>query len=167
MILVGLGANLPSARYGSPVQCCEMALNLLNCNAITVRRRSRWYRSAPVPAADQPNFVNGVVEVATGLDPASLLARLHGIEAVMGRTRSVANAPRVIDLDLIDYHGLVLTGPDGPILPHPRAGQRAFVLLPLREVASGWRHPVLGLCVEELIEALPTGQDCSPLGPLS
>jgi 2-amino-4-hydroxy-6-hydroxymethyldihydropteridine diphosphokinase len=82
-----------------------------------------------------------------------LLAALHGIEARFGRTRTRPNAPRTLDLDLIDYDGRIESGP--PELPHPRAGLRAFVLLPLRNVAPQWTHPVSGQSVDGLIAAMP------------
>jgi 2-amino-4-hydroxy-6-hydroxymethyldihydropteridine diphosphokinase len=93
--------------------------------------------------------------------PVALLARLQAIEARGGRVRGVPNAARTLDLDMIDLGGTVRPGP-APVLPHPRAHERAFVLLPLRDVAPGWCHPVLGRTVEDLIAALPP-QDISPL----
>lgn len=95
-----------------------------------------------MPRRAGPPFINGVALVETMLSPAALLAVLHGIERRFGRRRRYKNEPRVLDLDLIDYHGQVAEGP--PVLPHPRAHSRAFVLLPLAEVAPAWRHPVSG-----------------------
>jgi len=91
--------------------------------------------------------------VRTELSPAALMATLHDIEKSFGRKRSAPNAPRSLDLDLIDYDGRVEVGP--PVLPHPRMATRAFVLVPLANVAPGWRHPVSSKTVEELIAALP------------
>ena len=110
-----------------------------------------------MPVSDQPWYVNGVAEVATALDPTALLAVLHEIEREFGRERRELNAARVMDLDIVAYGRLVRTDPP-PILPHPRMADRAFVLLPLQEIASGWVHPVLGLSVEELVARLPAGQ---------
>ena len=98
--------------------------------------------------------------VETGLGPADLLARLHEIEAAHGRLRTVRNAPRPLDLDIVDYRGLVRNGgqdgaPAAPVLPHPRAHLRAFVLLPLAEILPDWRHPVSGRSIADLIAALP------------
>ncbi len=93
--------------------------------------------------------------------PAGLLSALQGIEAAAGRERGVPNAARVLDLDIVDMNGLVRNAPD-PVLPHPRAHLRAFVLLPLRDVAPGWVHPVLGTPIDTLIAALPA-QDIAPL----
>ena len=120
--------------------------------------RSRWYESAPVPMSDQPWYVNGVVEIDTDLDPASLLALLHEIEAAFGRTRSVRNEARPLDLDLLAYGDRVLTEEPGPLIPHPRLHERAFVLLPLAELAPDWRHPALGEGIQALIGRLPRDQ---------
>ncbi|HUN45402.1 MAG TPA: 2-amino-4-hydroxy-6-hydroxymethyldihydropteridine diphosphokinase [Stellaceae bacterium] len=164
MILIGLGANLPSVALGPPPGSLEAALALLAKDHVRVLARSRWYRSAPVPVSDQPWFINGVAAVATDLDPAALLARLHAIEAHAGRVRRERNAPRVLDLDLLAYHDRVTgAGGPGPQLPHPRLHERAFVLRPLAEVAPGWRHPALGRTVEALLAALPPDQTAEPL----
>lgn len=162
-ILIALGANLPSADLGSPRETLEAALAALARRGVRVTRRSRWYESAPVPPSGQPWYVNGVVSVETGLGPEALLALLHEIESQFGRVRGERNAARVVDLDLVAYGELVRPGPAAPILPHPRAHERAFVLLPLAELAPGWRLPGAapgsGPTVEELIARLPTGQE--------
>jgi 2-amino-4-hydroxy-6-hydroxymethyldihydropteridine diphosphokinase len=157
-IFIGLGANLPGIA-GSPQATLEEAVAAIAAAGVSVLRRSPWYESAPVPRADdQPWFVNGIIEVATGLDPAALLAILQGVEAAAGRVRSAANAPRTLDLDIIAYAGLVWAG-SPPLLPHPRMQERAFVLLPLRDIAPDWRHPLLGKSAGELLAALPPGQE--------
>jgi len=157
MILLGLGANLPSATHGQPEATLAAALAALAAEGVTVDRLSPWYRSAPVPAGDQPWYVNGVAVVATLLAPAELLELLHRVERRFGRVRRDRNEPRVLDLDLLDYDGLVEQG-GATVLPHPRLHERAFVLLPLRDVAPHWRHPLLGRTVDELAAALPPGQ---------
>ena len=158
-IYIGLGANLPSAA-GDPVATLEKAIADLAAAGVSVRRRAPWYESAPVPRADdQPWYVNGVIEVATDLDPAALLGLLQGLEAQSGRIRSVANAPRPLDLDIIAYRDLVQAGPNPPLLPHPRMTLRAFVLLPLQAIAPDWRHPVSVRTVAKLIAELPAGQE--------
>jgi 2-amino-4-hydroxy-6-hydroxymethyldihydropteridine diphosphokinase len=165
MILIGLGANLPSPRHGPPAATLAAALDALAADGrVRVVGRSRWYETAPVPVSDQPWYVNGVARVATDLPPAELLARLHAVEADFGRVRSVRNAPRLVDLDLLAYEGRVIDGEGGLELPHPRLHERAFVLLPLAELAPGWRHPRLHRTVEELIAALPPDQVARPLG---
>lgn len=154
-ILIGIGANLPG-RFQTPLAACEAAMAALEQAAIPVLARSRWFRSQPVPASAQPWFVNGVVRVATELPPAALLQALHSIEDRLGRVRRERNAARIIDLDLLAYGRRVTQ--DGIELPHPRLDRRRFVLLPLAEVAPGWRHPLSGRTVEELIAAADQDQ---------
>ncbi len=155
MILLGLGANLPSTA-GAPEATLAAALAALAAAGVAVERRSPWYRTAPVPAGDQPWYVNGVAAVATPLEPAALLALLHRVEAGFGRVRRTPNEARPLDLDILDYHGLRRETP--PVLPHPRLHLRGFVLLPLRDVAPDWRHPISGAGVAELVARLPPGQ---------
>jgi 2-amino-4-hydroxy-6-hydroxymethyldihydropteridine diphosphokinase len=162
MILIGMGANLPHPEHGSPRATLEAALREFAATGIAVTDRSRWYATAPVPASDQPDYVNGVVAVATALPPGDLLAALHRVEAEFGRVRTVRNAARAIDLDLLAYHDVVdEVGP--PILPHPRLAERAFVLCPLHDVAPGWIDPRSGRSVEALLRELPPGQSIRPL----
>lgn len=145
--------------YGTPRQTLEAALAELGRRGVRLVRLSPWYRTAPVPASDQPWFVNAVAEVATGLPADALLAELHAVEAAFGRVRTVPNAARAIDLDLLDYRGI--TAPGGPgraTLPHPRLAGRAFVLRPLADLAPEWRHPVTGQPISTLIAALPPDQ---------
>jgi 2-amino-4-hydroxy-6-hydroxymethyldihydropteridine diphosphokinase len=163
MILVALGANLPSPEHGPPRQTLSAALDALAAEGVTVMRRSRWYETAPVPVSDQPWYVNGVAVVETGMTPIELLSLLHGVEERFGRVRGERNAPRIVDLDLLTYGDIVGDGTDGLVLPHPRLHQRAFVLLPLRDVAPHWRHPRLGRTVDEMIAALPPDQAARPL----
>ncbi len=154
MILIGLGANLPSSEHGPPQATLAAALAALSARGVEVLRRSPWYESAPVPPSGQPWYVNAVAEVESAVSPQALLAALLAVEAGFGRVRSVRNASRTVDLDLLDYRGLV-TGPGKkPELPHPRLHERAFVLLPLRDLAPDWRHPACGRSVDALIEAL-------------
>src|SRR5262249_44922427 len=143
VIFVGLGANLPSVA-GPPQATLLAAFEALHRAGGAILPRPRWYRSAPGPPSDQPDFVNGVASVATTLDPAALLELLHGIEADFGRERPRANAARTLDLDLLAYDDRTMAEPGGLILPHPRLHERAFVLLPLAELAPDWRHPRLG-----------------------
>lgn len=165
MILLGLGANLPSAAHGSPQATLAASLDALAAEGVAVDKLSPWYRSAPVPAGDQPWYVNGVAAVTTRLAPPELLNLLHRVERRFGRVRQRRNEPRVLDLDLLDYNGLVQPGGPEAILPHPRLHERAFVLLPLRDVAPGWRHPVSGAAVADLIAALPPGQEVERVDP--
>ena len=98
----------------------------------------------------------------TALAPAPLMAALRGIETDFGRTRGEANEARILDLDILAYGGMVSSG--SVVLPHPRLHQRAFVLLPLREVAPDWLHPVTGRTLDDLIAALPRDQVAELLG---
>ncbi len=107
----------------------------------------------------QPNFINGIaIFAATNrtFEPASLLRILQRIEHLAGRDRGERDAARTLDLDIVTIGGLVRDAPD-PILPHPRAHLRRFVLEPLRDVMPGWRHPVLGTDLDAMIASLPEG----------
>ena len=163
MILIGIGANLPSNRFGGPRDTCAAALAALNAlTGVRVVAKSRWFESAPVPASDQPWFINGVARVETELSPAKLLDALHAIEADFGRVRAERNAPRVLDLDLLAYDKVLIS--DGEVeIPHPRLHERAFVLLPLGDVAPDWVHPAMGQKLRDLAAKLPKDQVCRPL----
>ncbi|QEX16724.1 7,8-dihydro-6-hydroxymethylpterin-pyrophosphokinase [Hypericibacter terrae] len=157
-ILIALGANLPSPRFGAPRATLEAALAAIAAKGVRILRRSSWWESEPVPASDQPWYVNGVAAVATALEPVALLRLLHGVEAEFGRIRGARNEARLLDLDLLAYGDRRREGPEPPLLPHPRLADRAFVLLPLAEVAPDWRHPVSQETVRQLIARLPAGQ---------
>jgi 2-amino-4-hydroxy-6-hydroxymethyldihydropteridine diphosphokinase len=157
-ILIALGANLPSARFGPPRATCEAALEALAAEGVGIVARSPWYETVPVPLSDQPWYVNGVAEVTTGRSPEALLGLMQGIEARFGRVRREPNAARVLDLDLLAYGALVRPRPAVPELPHPRLHLRAFVLFPLTDLRPEWRHPTIGLSAAELKAALPPGQ---------
>ena len=162
LILIAIGSNLPSPEFGPPLATCEAALADLSRRGLRIVRRSRWFESAPVPMSDQPWFVNGVAVVETSLPPGNLLALLHETERRFGRERHEVNAARILDLDLIAYGDLVWTD-SPPLLPHPRLHDRAFVLLPLADVAPDWRHPSDGRTPPEMIRALPAEQSIRPL----
>jgi 2-amino-4-hydroxy-6-hydroxymethyldihydropteridine diphosphokinase len=157
MILIALGGNLDSPRHGPLRATLAAALDALDARGVHVVATSRWYRTAPVPVSDQPWFVNAVARVETGLEPAALLALLHDIERDFGRERGARNAARVLDLDLIDHDGRIAEAP-ALTLPHPRLAERAFVLLPLRDVAPSWCDPRDGRSIDALIAALPPDQ---------
>lgn len=151
MILIAVGANLPS-RFGAPPATCRAAVAALADREFALLAVSNWYLSPADPPSEQPEYVNGVVAVSTRLSPAKVLDALHGIEAEFGRQRGIVNAARTLDLDLIDYNGLVQPGP--PILPHPRLAERAFVLVPLSEIAPDWRDPRNGHSITLLVNRI-------------
>jgi len=127
---IGLGANL-----NDPAAQVEYALaELERLHATTLVARSSLYASAPVGYVDQPDFINAVAQIETALAPRALLAALLDIEHRRGRERSFRNAPRTLDLDLLLY-GDAHFHEEGLTLPHPRMTERAFVLLPLTEIA--------------------------------
>jgi 2-amino-4-hydroxy-6-hydroxymethyldihydropteridine diphosphokinase len=161
LILIGLGANLPS-HAGPPERTLPAALDLLNARGVGILRCSRLWRSEPMPVSDQPWFVNAVAAIETTLPPADLLALLHEIEEQFGRERTGLNAARSLDIDLLAYGRLINTA-DPPVLPHPRLSDRAFVLFPLAEIASLWCHPESGEGLSGLIARLPPGQAVFPL----
>jgi len=162
LILVAIGANLPSPRFGEPRATCGAALAALAEAELSITQRSRWYKSAPVPVSDQPWFINGAVRIKTAMPPEALMALLLETEETFGRRRDQANASRILDLDLLAYGEMTLEATLEGVgmlqLPHPRLQERAFVLLPLLDIAPGWRHPATGLTVEDMIAALPPGQ---------
>lgn len=153
---VGLGANLDG-----PEEQVKRALLELNAVPHTrVVKASSLYRSAPMGYADQPEFVNAVAQLDTGLTAPRLLAELQAIEARHGRSRSFANAPRTLDLDLLLYGDEVVAEPD-LLVPHPRMHERAFVLQPLVEIAReamvpgrGKAADLLRRCSDQKVERL-------------
>ncbi len=137
-VFVGLGANLGDAH--ATLAAAVQGLGALPQTQLV--RLSPLYRSAPVDASG-PDFVNAVAELRCMLEPEVLLEHLHALEEQHGRERAYLNAPRTLDLDLLLFGSRVLRTPT-LTLPHPRLHQRAFVLLPLRVLAPGLQHPLLG-----------------------
>jgi len=150
-ILIALGANI-AGPAGPPLSALKAALAALEKSGIAVLRLSAFYETRAWPNPADPPFINAVAAIDTALEPFPLLARLHELETSLGRKRSAANAPRTLDIDLLDYRGRVEEG--GVILPHPRLGERRFVLEPLAEVSPHWRHPVSGRTVQALLAGL-------------
>lgn len=173
-IFIALGANLPGRSGAGPLETCQRALKLLSKKGIEVTAVSRAYESAPWPPSDQPWYTNAVAGVETPLDPRSLVQALLEVEENLGRIRTRKNAPRIVDLDLIDYAGRILPskegwlaaqmrkGEKGIFVPHLRAHERVFVLKPLLDIAPSWVHPVLLKTGKELFGRLNEGGQIRP-----
>ena len=157
MILVGIGSNLCSKKYGKPVDNCKEAIEVLKKEMI-IESLSPWYQSEPLPVSNQPWYINGVLKVKTSLNPNNLLKTLLKIENSFGRTRKKKNEPRVIDLDLLTYNDLVI---DSRLLviPHVRMHLRRFVLDPLIDIAPEWVHPIFKIKATELRKKLKDQQN--------
>ncbi len=167
--LVGLGANLPF-QDSPPETIIRTALCALRELGQPVAVSGLW-RSKAWPNPDDPIYVNAVARIATTLSAQMLLARLQKLEVHFGRRRSMRNAPRTLDLDIVDYAGRAerlnceqwrdRSGEEtSVILPHPRLQDRAFVLKPMMDVAPLWRHPILQKSALELLNALSVDERC-------
>lgn len=161
-VIVALGCN-DKGPWADCREALEAALARFRCEGVDVIARSSWWSSAAWPDPTDPRFLNGVVLVRTDHDAHTLMAALGRIEDAFGRQRSVANAPRTLDLDLIAY-GRLTGDLDGLILPHPRAHQRLFVMGPLAEIAPDWVEPVSGMRARRLADAATVGRDARPTG---
>jgi 2-amino-4-hydroxy-6-hydroxymethyldihydropteridine diphosphokinase len=145
MILIALGSNL-SGPWGTPRQSVLHAISEMQHHNIKVKKLSALIETAPFGFLNQPHFVNAVASIETALSPESLMQVLHSIENRAGRKRLKRWGPRTLDLDLLDYHGILRKPCASSIkpltLPHPGILQRSFVLGPLNEIAPRWKHPV-------------------------
>jgi len=150
-VLIALGANIPSAA-GTPAKTFQAALQMLELAGLEPVAVSPYYETEAWPDPTDPAFLNAVAAFKTKLQPLALLTLLHEVETQFGRKRSALNAPRELDLDLLDYDGRVEEG--AVMLPHPRIAQRRFVLEPLQVVNPHWRHPVTGLTAEAMLNML-------------
>src|SRR5207247_11453110 len=130
-----------------PRDTLDAALRELSLHGVRIADVSSHYVTKAWPDPSDPPFVNAAARIETNLAPRELMTLLHETEEMFGRVRAQKNAPRTLDLDLIDYDGRVEPGP--PQLPHPRLQDRAFVLVPLADIAPGWRHPANGRTVSE------------------
>lgn len=138
MILIGLGSNV-SGPWGEPRDTVLRALRELDSDGTRLVVASRLLETEPFGKLNQPSFVNAVARITTAMPPDALMLHLHDIERRAGRRRRMRWGPRTLDLDLLDYHGLIRHG--RLELPHPGIAERDFVLTPLVEIAPHWRHP--------------------------
>ncbi len=150
MILIGLGSSLPFCGR-APQDVIGLALLVLEAR-FGLSRASGLFSSPAWPDAAEPPFINAAVALRNAPAPAALLQDLHGIEAAFGRRRTLKNAPRTLDLDLLAYGDRVSSGP--PILPHPGLETRDFVLAPLAEIAPDFRSPRSGKAMSALLADL-------------
>lgn len=127
---------------------------------VSVSKRSAVYETAPKYVTDQPAFLNMAVAGATDLAPHDLLAALKDIEASLGRVAGMRNGPRPIDLDILFYDDLRIETPDLTV-PHPRIGERRFVLQPMSDIAPDLRHPATGMTIAGMLCALPPDDEDS------
>ena len=150
---IGMGANLASHAGPPEATLAAAAERLTSLGRIVAR--SSLYSTAPVGLADQPRFLNAVIALETGLAPRTLLQRLLSLEKDFGRDRSagIPNGPRTLDLDILLLGDYVLHEA-GLEVPHPRLAQRAFVLVPLNEIAPDLRDPRSGHTIAELLATL-------------
>jgi len=182
--LVALGGNVAS-HHGAPAETLRAALEEIGRRIGPVTGKSRLWRTPAFPPGSGPDYANAACRVLSALPPDAILAALHGIEAAFGRERAVRWGARTLDLDLIAVGDAVLpdaatqtawrdllpqdqarAAPAGLILPHPRMQDRAFVLVPLAEVAPDWRHPLTGRTVQAMRDALPPA-DLAAVTPIS
>jgi 2-amino-4-hydroxy-6-hydroxymethyldihydropteridine diphosphokinase len=150
---IGLGANLPSPAGPPESTLAAAAARLASLGSVVAR--SSLYSTEPVGFAAQPRFVNAVIALETGMAPRELLHSLLAIEREFGRDRTagIPNGPRTLDLDILLFGGLIVREPDIEI-PHPRLAERAFVLVPLNEIAPQAVDPRSGNTVAQLFDSL-------------
>ncbi len=163
MIYIGVGANL-AGNYDSPSAAVLAVPQAMQARDIRVVAMSRLYQTPPMGPADQPPYINAALAVETDHAPADLLAHLHEIEAAFGRKRRERWQARVLDLDLLDYDGQQNAAQ--PILPHTGIAERAFVLVPLYDIAPDWQHPISGQNITALLAAF-TAEELAEIVPLS
>lgn len=167
-IYIALGANMPSQIDGKSRGVLDslnyVETHLCAAGTVSIVRKSKYWKNPSWPYGQgHPDFLNAVWEIETELEPLALLVFLKTIEAAFGRVPTQRNAPRPLDLDIVDYNSRELETKDLS-LPHPRMAQRAFVLFPLAEIAPNWTHPKSGQKIWEAIARLPLNDalSCNP-----
>ncbi|MDB5658830.1 MAG: folK [Cypionkella sp.] len=184
--LIALGANLDFGKM-SPMETIRAALAELVRRGVQITCASKLYQTPCFPAGAGPDYINAAAAITLRHDtsPAEILACLHDVEAEFGRERLQRWGMRTLDIDLLALGESVLPdrnthmhwqslspddqrrlAPDQLILPHPRLAERAFVLVPLNDVAPGWQHPITGLTVAQMLAALPR-QDRANVIPIA
>jgi len=157
---IGLGSNMGD-RFANLFD----ALGLL-INSSALKKISSVYKTDPQGYREQPDFLNCVVEAETDMDPHGLLRDVKGIEKLMGREINFRNGPRLIDLDILLY-GAEVIETDDLIVPHPRLQERAFMLVPMCEIAPDVVHPVLHKTMTELLRGVRDGQVVEKWGKIT
>lgn len=158
-VLISLGANLPGP-WGAPLRSLRRAVAELQELQVTVEAASPLYETEPLGGKWQAHYLNAVILAKTKATPAMLLRVLKELERRAGRRLGVRWGPRPLDLDIIDFGRSRYGWParvrhrGGLVLPHPEAHRRAFVLVPLLDIAPAWWHPVLGVSARTLLARL-------------
>lgn len=169
MILVGLGSNM-TGPWGSPRDCVSLALAALDNPPLKLVKASTLIETTPFGRQDQPAYINAVARIETRLPALDLLHALRAIERSAGRERRERWGQRTLDLDILDYDGMVMEeGVEQSVnaelvLPHPAIAEREFVLAPIAEIAPRWRHPVTGLTARNMLAALDTDKGGKIIG---
>ena len=150
---LAIGSNLGNRKNN-----IYLTKSYLKRNKITILKSSKKYESLSWPNKENPKFINIVLKVKTFLTPLNLMKVCLKIEKKIGRTRNKRNEPRVCDIDIIDYEGIILKNKNNSklSLPHPKMHKRNFVLLPLFEISKNWIHPIKKIKIKELVNSLNT-----------